>query len=78
MSIVARRVEKSFKTSLERFELPQAVNAIAIMRAVARWIIDFIMSLIVFIYLSQRYKKIMILAIGICYVNFRFVTCIYR
>ena len=38
---MARRVEKSLRTSLERVELPQEANAIAMMRAVARWIIDF-------------------------------------
>ena len=39
---MARREEKSLRTSLERFDLLQEINAIAMMRAVARWIIDFI------------------------------------
>ena len=38
----ARRVEKSLRTSVERFDLLQEAKAIAMMRAVARWIIDFI------------------------------------
>ena len=43
---------KSLRTSSERVELPQEANAIAMMRAVARWIIDFmdnsvILSLVV-------------------------------
>ena len=33
---------KSLRTSSERVELPQEANAIAMMRTVARWIIDFI------------------------------------
>ena len=57
---------KSLRTSSERVELPQEANAIAMMRTVARGIIDFMMSLFVFIYFWQRYEKIMILAIVIC------------
>ena len=45
---------------MERFDLLQEAKAIAMMRAVARWIIDFMMSLFVFIYFWQRYEKIMI------------------
>ena len=40
---------KSLRTSSERVELPQEANAIAMMRSVARWIIDFMVNYVILI-----------------------------